>query len=85
MPSPRQHRSLKSRSNSLPMTVEAVTPSTITLSSAKTGIIKWPTSHFSGILKKGDQISLTLGELPKPLIEKPDLNDLRSLLQELVG
>jgi hypothetical protein len=67
------------------MTVEAVTTKTVTLSSELTGILKWPTSHLSKTIKKGDTISLTLGDIPKPTIEKPDLNDLRSLLQDLVG
>lgn len=67
------------------MTVETVTTKTITLSSPETGIFKWPASHLANTPKKGDTISLTLGNIPKPTTEKPDLSDLRSLLQDLVG
>lgn len=84
MPSPRQHRSIKSRTCSIEMTIEAITSKTITLSSPETGILKWPISNSSGTLNQGDKISLTLGEIPKPIIEKPDQNDLHALLQELI-
>lgn len=91
MASPRTHRSLTSAAPSkerkdtglLRVTVEAVTARTLTLNSKETGIFKYPLSAFQGPLPKaGDEIPLTLGSPPK---EKPDLNDLRALLQELVG
>jgi hypothetical protein len=87
----RQHRSLKSKneapslpSSTIEMDVEAITAKTVTLSSKQTGIIKWPVAGFSKKIKAGDKVKLTLGTPPVQK-EQPDIQDLRQLLQELVG